>query len=425
LFVYIIGVAGLATTRQRSALHVATGWLIVIGLAGALVSVVCIETARNQFCARQLKWASVPLLSVGILAFVPFARLALIRRRARDWMVFAAYLAAVAAEAAFVVYAYEDVAAEKSFSVIVAGLVVIAPAHALLAFSPAAAAPSGHEARAAETGEEPILDAVVAADLRWAAVAGSWTAVLSGVAGFSSQVLFLTDYSPPVAAFGLAIYLILVAVGSAALVRINRLVIVGLLQGMCWPAVAYVATDVVSSSFDHMFGLSGRWLAGYWVGAFSDVLGACAAVLLVQSWSRALERRRRPGLRLSPVVLLGGVGLSQICAWIFYATHIRAHATANTLGVAGLLAGLALTWYALRLRANFLGGAIVLGWAASTALMFLASMFSWTASGSLGCILLVIVMITALSYMRGPSAIHRSHLPPDLGRGAVPTADSP
>jgi len=43
---------------------------------------------------RQLAWASVPLWSFSLLAFAPFLRLAFLRRRVRDWVVFAAYLAA-------------------------------------------------------------------------------------------------------------------------------------------------------------------------------------------------------------------------------------------------------------------------------------------------------------------------------------------
>jgi len=48
---------------------------------------------------RQVAWALVPLLSPGLFAFVPFVRLALARRRARDWVVCGAYLAVEAAMA--------------------------------------------------------------------------------------------------------------------------------------------------------------------------------------------------------------------------------------------------------------------------------------------------------------------------------------
>jgi DNA uptake protein ComE-like DNA-binding protein len=51
---------------------------------------------RTDGRLRQVGWASVPVWSLGMLAFVPFVALALARRRARDWAVAAAYFAAVA-----------------------------------------------------------------------------------------------------------------------------------------------------------------------------------------------------------------------------------------------------------------------------------------------------------------------------------------
>jgi hypothetical protein len=47
---------------------------------------------------RRLAWASVPVWSIGFLAFVPFLRLAVARRSGKDWAVFACYLAAVVLE---------------------------------------------------------------------------------------------------------------------------------------------------------------------------------------------------------------------------------------------------------------------------------------------------------------------------------------
>src|SRR5262249_4275086 len=57
-----------------------------------------VVSARTQSRVRQLAWASVPVWSLGSLAFAPFLRLAIVRRRAKDWGVFVAYLAAVAVE---------------------------------------------------------------------------------------------------------------------------------------------------------------------------------------------------------------------------------------------------------------------------------------------------------------------------------------
>ena len=54
--------------------------------------------SRGRGRLRQFAWASVPVLSLSLLAFVPFLRLAFARRRARDWAVFAGYLAVVILE---------------------------------------------------------------------------------------------------------------------------------------------------------------------------------------------------------------------------------------------------------------------------------------------------------------------------------------
>ncbi len=69
--------------------------VIQVSVAGTLVSLVLLEIARKQFRIRQVVWALVPILPLGRLAFLPFLWLALIRRQGRDWLVFAAYLAAV------------------------------------------------------------------------------------------------------------------------------------------------------------------------------------------------------------------------------------------------------------------------------------------------------------------------------------------
>jgi len=52
---------------------------------------------RSRSALRQVGWATVPVWSVGFLAFVPFLAYAVINRRKRDWAVFAAYLAATIA----------------------------------------------------------------------------------------------------------------------------------------------------------------------------------------------------------------------------------------------------------------------------------------------------------------------------------------
>ncbi len=61
------------------------------------------------------------------------------------------------------------------------------------------------------------------------AFAGSGIALLAGVAGLIAQILFYPAYSSGVYFFGLVAYLVPTMVTVAALWRIDRLVIAGLL----------------------------------------------------------------------------------------------------------------------------------------------------------------------------------------------------
>ena len=83
---------------------------------------------------RQLAWASVPIWSFSLLAFVPFLRIALARGRARDWAVFAGYLAST-------VIVISAAASNNDAAGAVAGtmaiaVAVVAAVHAFVAFRP-------------------------------------------------------------------------------------------------------------------------------------------------------------------------------------------------------------------------------------------------------------------------------------------------
>ena len=77
-----------------------------------------------------------------------------------------------------------------------------------------------------------------------------------------------------------------------------------------------------------------------------------------------------------PVMLLAAVGLGQIAVLIFYVTvggwinsfDSRTSLFLYILGSAGVLVGLAVTWYAMALRARALGSALILGWVTVAAL---------------------------------------------------------
>jgi hypothetical protein len=156
---FMIGTIAFEHT-QGSGLHHPVEWLMDLGVGGALLSLAVFEAARGRFPARsrvrQLVWPLVPLLSLGLLAFVPFLWLALVRRRAGDWTVLAAYLAVVATltVAGFL----PPGTAGTFFLYLEAGLAVIAPLHVALAFSPAAGVPSWREARAARHPAPELVD---------------------------------------------------------------------------------------------------------------------------------------------------------------------------------------------------------------------------------------------------------------------------
>jgi hypothetical protein len=137
------------------------------------------------------------------------------------------------------------------------------------------------------------------------------------------------------------------------------------------------------------------------------VLAASAAILLLVSWRPAVDRRRATGLRPLPVVLVAGVGLSQVAglaAWL----HGDSHADSYVLGIAALLVGLAVTWYAVSLRAHALGGALVLGWAITSALVTVG-FGKWSALSALFLVLLAVVVVLTIIYTRQPSDPDPSH----------------
>ena len=90
--------------------------------------------------ARQVWWASIPVWSIGYLSFVPFLRLALGRRRRKDWAVFAAY--AVAVTAALVVTAVRTTGATTVLGgALIFGLIGTASVHSAVEFRPSRAEP--------------------------------------------------------------------------------------------------------------------------------------------------------------------------------------------------------------------------------------------------------------------------------------------
>ena len=149
-----------------------------------------------------------------------------------------------------------------------------------------------------------------------AAFAGTVIALLAGIAGLISRILLYGPFLFGVNFFvSLAIFAVPVVVAVIALIQINRLTIIGFLQGMWWLAVPYLAANIVLL-LANLSVISGRLLAAAVVRSTSDALGVTAAILLLVSWSPAAGRRRAPQIRTLPLMLLGAVGFSQIAALI-------------------------------------------------------------------------------------------------------------
>ena len=94
------------------------------------------RTRTGGSMLRPILWASVPIWSIGFLSFVPFLAYAMIQRRAKDWAVFAVYLAATVA----MIVALAAVNSSSSASAGVGGFIVVlagcAAVHAAIVFRP-------------------------------------------------------------------------------------------------------------------------------------------------------------------------------------------------------------------------------------------------------------------------------------------------
>jgi hypothetical protein len=91
------------------------------------------RTRRWIGVLRQVWWASIPVWSLGFLAFLPFLRIALGRRTRRDWAVFAGYVAAVVLESVLV-----GVTGNAIGGAVVLAVMGTAAVHASFAFRPSA-----------------------------------------------------------------------------------------------------------------------------------------------------------------------------------------------------------------------------------------------------------------------------------------------
>lgn len=267
------------------------------------------------------------------------------------------------------------------------------------------------------TPPQPAVRQVVAPISPWpvrtqAAVAGAATVLLAGVVGVSANT-----FPAPIRSVNYLYFILYLAgiVAAAMVLRKRQLVVIAVLQGLWWTSVAWLASDVVAVSVDHAYGLAGSQLASYYVGDFGDLLGAAGVILLWVSWRGGAARRQGSGLgqpsRLHglPAILISGAGLSQLALLGLFATYTTDRTAWFTEGLVAIAVGLAIAWYAMGLRSQVLGGALLLGWAATSTCVLVGNLTVWSnitgagrTAGVLGVAILASVVILGIVYLRQP-----------------------
>lgn len=264
----------------------------------------------------------------------------------------------------------------------------------------------------------PEARSAARAPIRNVAFAGAAIALIAGISGLTFQVLTHHAFQQPTSYYALVLasYAVPVVVAVIALMQINRLVIIGFLQGMWWLAVSWLPPDIVTITQ-----ISSSYFGAYILIQTSDALGVIAAILLMVSWSPAAAERQTSQIRPLPVMLLSAAVLSQIADSIFLVTEVRSSLSLNVslmfyIGdIAGVFVVLAVTWYAISLRARVLGAALILGWVSAGAFQALQEIPFWSSSTAvenictvLECVLLAAVVVLTIIYVRRPSDVNGS-----------------
>jgi hypothetical protein len=97
------------------------------------------EAKRGVLRARQILLSLVPFCSAGLLTFVPFLYIALVRRRRQDWITFVSYFAAVVALMFLISLTTAKGAAGDIVAVLLFALIGAGTTHSLVALRPGGA----------------------------------------------------------------------------------------------------------------------------------------------------------------------------------------------------------------------------------------------------------------------------------------------
>jgi serine/threonine-protein kinase len=207
-------------------------------------------------------------------------------------------------------------------------------------------------------------------------------------------------------------YLAAVVVAVVVLLRgEGKVVPTAILLGLWAPAIAFLAVDFVAIAAEHSLGYTGGGLVGYDVGVSSDLLGTIAVLVLWTVWRSSANAIRPAARRGRAMILVCVVGFATVMQLIQFATFdgypfVTAKAYDYTEGVAVLVVGLAVAWTATGVSDRRRGGAVLLGWTATTAAVLIEIMSYWSylsgvgkVSGVLMTLLLIAVVVLTIAFV--------------------------
>jgi len=199
-------------------------------------------------------------------------------------------------------------------------------------------------------------------------------------------------------------YLLAIVLAVLLLAGKWRAPVAAILLGLWAPAVAFLAGDVVAVTADHSFDLTGGYLASYYVGDLSDVLGVTAVFLLLWVWRSNPSAGRTRSRRGLPAALLCGAGLVTAAQLIIFASFgsesgNNFSAYDYMFGVAGLVVGLATAWVATGASNRTLSGTLLLGWAITMIVVPLDLFTLWSTLSAVVRVLSVVMLLLLLAFL--------------------------
>jgi serine/threonine protein kinase len=199
-------------------------------------------------------------------------------------------------------------------------------------------------------------------------------------------------------------YVIAAVLAVWLLVGRQMAVVGAILLGLWAPAVGFVAADVVAVAADHSFDLTGSALANYYVGDLSDVLGVVGLLVLWSAWKpnrTAGPPRSRGGMPVALVLGAALIGVAEVVIYVSFGRESFNNFSAYdyAFGVGGLVVGVAAALVAISVRNSGLGGAILLGWAVTMAVLPFDLLTSFSVYSALVKVAIVLMLLLLAAFV--------------------------